>query len=127
MGWISVICASIGAWLSCVVFGVIGFFMKRGGWPRPPVILALVLGEILERSFQISMRIHEGPGWLSRPIVIGLLLVIVVTIFLAIRGIAREKLAGKVAAGEASEKNPAVSLPFTLILLVILNYPYLLQ
>lgn len=111
--------ASIGAWLSCVVFGVIGFFMKRGGWPRPPVILALVLGEILERSFQISMRIHEGPGWLSRPIVIGLLLVIVVTIFLAIRGIAREKLAGKVAAGEASEKNPAVSLPFTLILLVI--------
>jgi len=111
--------ASIGAWLSCAVFGIIGFFMKRGGWPRPPVILALVLGEILERSFQISTRIHEGPGWLARPIVIALLLVIVITIFLAARGIAREKLAGKVPAGEASEKNPAISLPFSVILCAI--------
>jgi hypothetical protein len=108
--------ASIGDWLSCAAFGVIGFFMKRGGWPRPPVILALVLGPILERSFQISTRIHEGPGWLGRPIVIVLLLVIVITIYLAARGIAREKLAGNVPAGEASEKNPAVSLPFSLIL-----------
>jgi len=111
--------ASIGAWVSCAVFGVIGFIMKRGGWPRPPVILALVLGPILERSFQISTRIHEGPGWLGRPIVIVLLLIIVTTIFLAARGVAREKLAGKVPAGEASEKNPAVSLPCSLTLLVV--------
>jgi TctA family transporter len=108
--------ASIGDWLSCAIFGVIGFFMKRGGWPRPPVILALVLGPILERSFQISTRIHEGPGWLGRPIVVVLLVIIVVTIFLAVRGVAREKLAGKVPAGEASEKNPAVSLPCSLLL-----------
>jgi hypothetical protein len=110
--------ASIGAWLSCAVFGVVGFVMKRGGWPRPPVILALVLGEILERSFQISSRIHEGLGWLGRPIVLILLLIIIVTIFLAARGVAREKLAGNVPAGEASEKNPAVSLPFSLLLFV---------
>jgi putative tricarboxylic transport membrane protein len=111
--------ASIGDWLSCAVFGVIGFLMKRGGWPRPPVILALVLGEILERSFQISTRIHEGPGWLGRPIVIFLLLVIITTIFLAVRGVARDKLAGKVPAGEASEKNPAISLPISLLLFVV--------
>lgn len=111
--------ASIGAWVSCAVFGFIGFFMKRGGWPRPPVILALVLGPILERSFQISTRIHEGPGWLGRPIVILLLLVICVTIFLAARGVAREKLAGKIPQGEASEKNPAVSLPLSAILFAL--------
>lgn len=110
--------ASIGAWVSCAVFGVVGFLMKRGGWPRPPVILALVLGEILERSFQISTRIHEGPGWLGRPIVLVLLLIIVLTIFLAVRGVARDKSAGTVAAGEASEKNPAVSLPFAVLLFV---------
>jgi len=110
--------ASIGAWVSCAVFGVVGFLMKRGGWPRPPVILALVLGEILERSFQISTRIYEGPGWLGRPIVLVLLLIIVITIFLAVRGIARDKSAGTIAAGEASEKNPVVSLPFSLLLFV---------
>jgi TctA family transporter len=109
---------SIGAWITCFIFGFIGFFMKRGGWPRPPVILALVLGPILERSFQISMRIHEGPGWLGRPIVIVLLLIIAVTLFLAARGVGRAKLAGTVPKGEASEKNPAVSLPLSLFLLV---------
>jgi putative tricarboxylic transport membrane protein len=108
--------ASIGAWLSCAVFGVIGFFMKRGGWPRPPLILALVLGPILERSFQISTRIHEGPGWLARPIVIVLMLIIFATVFLAIRGIARDKLAGKIPVGDASDSNPAVSLPISIML-----------
>jgi putative tricarboxylic transport membrane protein len=108
--------ASIGAWLSCAVFGVIGFFMKRGDWPRPPLILALVLGPILERSFQISTRIHEGPGWLARPIVIVLMLIIFATVFLAIRGIARDKLAGKIPVGDASDSNPAVSLPISIML-----------
>jgi hypothetical protein len=108
--------ASIGAWFSCAAFGVIGFFMKRGGWPRPPVILALVLGPILERSFQISTRIHEGTGWLGRPIVIGLLLLIITTIFLAIRGVAREKLTGKVTTSEAAESNPVISLPCSMLL-----------
>jgi TctA family transporter len=111
--------ASIGAWLTCALFGVIGFFMKRGGWPRPPVILALVLGEILERSLQISTRIHDGFGWLGRPIVIVLVVIIVVTIVLAARGVARNKLAGHVPAGEASEKNPAISLPLSLLLFII--------
>lgn len=114
--------ASIGAWVSCVAIGVIGFFMKRGGWPRPPVILALVLGEILERSFQISTRIHEGPGWLGRPIVIVLILIIAITIFLAARGVAREKLAARKPQGEGSETNPAVSLPLSALLLVAFSW-----
>jgi len=115
--------ASIGAWVSCAAFGVIGYFMKSAGWPRPPVILALVLGGILERSLQISIRIHEGFGWLSRPIVIGLLIVIVVTIFLGARGIARNKVLGavkavddKVKAGVVADSNPAVSLLLSLML-----------
>ena len=110
--------ASIGAWISCGIFGVIGFFMKRGGWPRPPVILALVLGEILERSFQISMRIHDGPGWLSRPIVIVLLVIIVVSIFVAARRIAKENRARKTAGVAGHGENPGVSLPLSALLLV---------
>ncbi len=115
--------ASIGAWISCAVFGVIGYIMKTAGWPRPPVILALVLGQILERSLQISTRIHEGYGWLSRPIVIGLLVVIIVTIFLGARGVARDKILGKVKAVDDNVKavdtdtNSAISLPFSLVLL----------
>ncbi len=29
--------SSLGDWISCTAFGVLGFAMKRGGWPRPPV------------------------------------------------------------------------------------------
>ncbi len=111
--------SSMGDWVSCTFFGVVGFLMKRGGWPRPPVILALVLGGILEGSFQISMRVHQGVGWLNRPIVILLILVIVVTLFFAARGIARQKASGKPAAGEAAERNPAISLPFSVTLCVL--------
>ena len=111
--------ASVGDWVSCTFFGFVGFFMKRGGWPRPPVILALVLGGILEGSFQISMRVHQGIGWLERPIVLLLLLVIIATLIFAARGIARQRLSGRPAAGEAAERNPAISLPFSVILLLL--------
>lgn len=109
--------ADLGSWISCLAFGVIGFFMKRGGWPRPPVILALVLGPILERSFQISTNIHGGLGWLGRPIVVVIGIIIVVSVYFAARSIARKKKSGEKEAGEGSEKNPTVSLPMSLLLL----------
>ena len=37
-------------------FGVLGWSMKRLRWPRPPVILGVVLGGIVERYFNISVN-----------------------------------------------------------------------
>lgn len=111
--------ADLGSWIACVVFGLLGFFMKRGGWPRPPVILALVLGPILERTFQISTNIYGGLGWMTRPIVLVLIVIIVVSVVAATRSIAKKKKSGKADSGEGSEKNPAVSLPLSLLLLGI--------
>lgn len=102
--------ASLGDWISCTAFGVLGFAMKRGGWPRPPVILALVLGSILEGYFQISMSVHQGIGWMTRPIVLLLIVVIIVTLIFAARSISRQKKSAKPAAGEGSVHNPALSL-----------------
>lgn len=39
-----------------IAFGVIGWGMKRLKWPRPPVILGVVLGGIVERYFNISVN-----------------------------------------------------------------------
>jgi TctA family transporter len=111
--------ASIGAWVSCAVFGVIGFLMKQSDWPRPPVILALVLGEILERSLSISNRIHEGIGWLGRPIVIVLLIIIAVSIFLGARGVVRDKVTRKAGIKAVTRTNPAISLLLSLSLLIM--------
>ena len=48
--------------------------MKRVDWPRPPLLLGLVLGGLLERYMFISFQ-RYGTDWLSRPIVIGVFLV----------------------------------------------------
>ena len=115
--------ASLGDWITVLVMGVVGFIMKRGGWPRPPLILALILGSIMENAFQISVRAYDGIGWLGRPIVLIILALIVITIVLAVRGVtknkkgAKELVTGEVQiTSEGSERSPMISLPFSIIL-----------
>ncbi len=101
--------ASLGDWVALVVFGIIGYLMKQGGWPRPPVVLAFILGGLMENSFLLSWRIHEGVGWLTRPIVLVILVLIIATLFFSVRGsIARARLR-ETAAGDAADDTPAVT------------------
>jgi putative tricarboxylic transport membrane protein len=113
--------ASVGDWISCLIMGVVGFIMKRGGWPRPPLVLALILGRIMENAFQISNRAHDGYGWLSRPIVLIIIALIAITLFYSVRGMAKNKKAApeEQFQGDASEQNPIMSLPFSVLLLVL--------
>ena len=50
-------------------FGVFGWIMKRQGWPRPPLILGVVLGDIVERYLFISVGRYEW-AWMTRPLVV---------------------------------------------------------
>ncbi|MGH6948064.1 MAG: tripartite tricarboxylate transporter permease [Kiloniellales bacterium] len=59
-----------------LIFGVIGWIMKRFGWPRPPLILGFVLGGIFERYLFISVE-RYGLEWLERPGVVIVFLVAV--------------------------------------------------
>ncbi len=52
-----------------LIFSLLGWFMKRFGWPRPPLILGLVLSSILEIYLFISTS-NYGVAWLGRPIVL---------------------------------------------------------
>jgi hypothetical protein len=56
-------------------FGVVGWIMKRLGWPRPPMVLGIVVGGIFERYLYISTSLY-GAGWLLRwPVLVILALV----------------------------------------------------
>jgi TctA family transporter len=59
-----------------VFFGVIGWIMKRLGWPRPPMVLGIVVGAIFERYLFISTQLY-GWGWLWRPAVLAILACVV--------------------------------------------------
>lgn len=121
--------ASIGDWISCLIFGVVGFVMKRGGWPRPPLILAFILGSIMENAFQVSMRVHKGASFLwERPIVLIIGLLIIITIFSAAKGIIKnnsKKDKGdeiEPVTGEGSERSPMISLPFSISLFLLFTW-----
>jgi len=113
--------ASIGDWIACMTMGVIGFIMKRGGWPRPPLILAIILGPILENAFQISMRAHQGHSWLGRPIVLIIIALVIITLYFSASGIIKNKRTrvSSEAGGEGSERNPVISFPLTVALGVL--------
>ncbi|MBT4938710.1 MAG: tripartite tricarboxylate transporter permease [Rhodospirillaceae bacterium] len=109
--------ASLGEWITCLIMGIIGFTLKRGGWPRPPLILALILGDIMENAFQLSMNVHEGVGWITRPIVLIIMALILITIFFAVKNYWQQrKQQDAPIAGEGAERNPLISFPFSVLL-----------
>ncbi|MGH7825170.1 MAG: tripartite tricarboxylate transporter permease [Candidatus Binatia bacterium] len=59
--------------ITVVAFGVLGYFMKRLGYPRPALILGMVLGTLMERYLYRSVASY-GFTWLTRPAVIVLLI-----------------------------------------------------
>ncbi len=69
---------SFGDMILVFLFGILGWFMVQFKWPRPPMVLGLVLGDIAERNFFIAMSTY-GLRWLVHPgvIVIFLLMVVV--------------------------------------------------
>lgn len=84
-----------GDLLILIVFGLIGWVMKRQGWPRPPVILGVVLGGIIERYMWISTkashaRTGDGNAWMTNWLVVTLfvlaLIVLAMPLIRDIRG-----------------------------------------
>jgi TctA family transporter len=55
-----------------MIFSSLGFFMRRYGWPRAPLLLGVVLGEKMELYLWLSYT-RYGFEWLARPMVIALI------------------------------------------------------
>ncbi len=105
--------ADFGDWVTLMSFGVLGYVMKMGGWPRPPVILAFILGSLMEESFLLSWKIHEGLGWIERPIVLVILALMALTLALsARRGRKRRAAAREQAAKGGAPKAAALANRF---------------
>lgn len=114
---------SMGDWWVCLGFGLLGYWMKQGGWPRPPLILALVLGGLMENNFQLTTQIYGDYEWLySRPIVVVIELLIVATVLFAIRGRRPGREVSE--AGEGARRNPLISVPLACVLVAAFAFAY---
>lgn len=69
-----------------LISGLVGWAMKRLGWPRPPLILGLVLGALLERYMGISI-VRYGADWLYRP---GVMILLAAAVLIVIRPLINE-------------------------------------
>jgi putative tricarboxylic transport membrane protein len=71
--------------LVVIAFGILGYFMRRFGYPRPAMILGLVLGDLMEKYLYRSVASY-GISWLSRPAVIILFILAAGSFVLTLRG-----------------------------------------
>jgi putative tricarboxylic transport membrane protein len=62
-----------------MIFSLLGFFMRRYGWPRAPLLLGVVLGEKMELYLWLSYT-RYGFEWLARPMVLVLIALLIVSI-----------------------------------------------
>jgi putative tricarboxylic transport membrane protein len=58
-----------GDLFSLMFFGVLGWAMKHFRWPRPPLVLGFILGNVIERYMFISIE-RYGISWMLRPVVV---------------------------------------------------------
>jgi TctA family transporter len=68
-----------------VGFGILGYFMRRAGYPRPAMILGLVLGDLMEKYLYRSVASY-GFSWLGRPAVIVLFIIAGGSLYMTLRG-----------------------------------------
>lgn len=67
------------------LFGLLGWAMRRSGWPRAPLLIGFVLAKPMERYFWLAVKLHDW-RWVTAPGVLGIAGLMVLP---AIVGIAR--------------------------------------
>jgi putative tricarboxylic transport membrane protein len=86
----------IGTVWMCLVFGVLGWLMIKFDIPRPPLVLALVLAQLLETSIRQSLLLSFGSLsiFVERPIAAFLLVLVAGSILLPVIGALRRRFGG---------------------------------
>ena len=72
---------------TCLLFGIIGYLMRKYDWPAVPLILCFILGPLLERALIESLAISGGSVliFFQRGISLGLLIAAAALLFFSIK------------------------------------------
>jgi len=82
--------------MTCIIFGILGYLMKRYHWPAAPLILGLILGPMLEQSLRQSLELSGGSPFilLSRPISLTLIVLTFILMIFARKALSKPELGG---------------------------------
>ncbi|MDP2645378.1 MAG: tripartite tricarboxylate transporter permease [Desulfobacterales bacterium] len=108
--------------LVVLFFGVLGYFMKRWRYPRPALILGLILGGLMEKYLYRSMASY-GFSWLLRPAVIVLLVLSCISLAYTLWGRRQKKSGTGSSLQDPSGRSPGIRLQpelvFSLLCLIL--------
>ena len=67
-----------------IVFGIVGFLMKRFNFPIPPLTIGLVLGNLFETNLRRSLLLSDGNPmiFITRPVSRAILILSLLFMFL---------------------------------------------
>ena len=100
--------------LVVLFFGALGWIMEKLEWPRPPVLLGLVLGPLAENRLFLSTD-NYGRAWTTRPAVIGIFALTLFGIFYPMikgRREERERARDNISAPQSIEEAPQPRMQF---------------
>lgn len=86
---------TFGDVMLALVFGIVGYVMLRFGYSRIPAVIGLILGVLVERSYNTSMQISRG-SWdifYTRPLSLFFLIATVAALFVPLLRIRAERRA----------------------------------
>jgi TctA family transporter len=115
------------------VFMGIGLIMKYWQWPRPPMLLGLILGPVIETNLVSAESVYGWTGIATRPLTIILAIIIVLTLYFFNKSSSKEVTAGLVASsvegGQAAQpeavapREEMIELSFAQALFSPRNFP----
>ncbi|KAA0114115.1 tripartite tricarboxylate transporter permease [Mycolicibacterium sp. P9-22] len=93
-----------------LAFGIVGYLMKKAGFDPGPMVLAFVLGTIIEASTRRSLLIFDGDptGFVTRPISGGILAIFLLLVLLPVIKYVRHKRAADSAPAKADDAESVV-------------------
>jgi len=68
-----------------LLFGILGFLMRKGEWPLAPLILGFILGPMFEQALRQSLSMGGYFFFLFRPITLTFIILTMIVLFLFIK------------------------------------------
>lgn len=97
----------MGDLVALLVLGILGWAMKRSGWPRAPLLIGFVLAKPMERYFWLTVKLHDW-RWLAYPSVLAIGALLVAPLLWEIARWLRKNRRPVAAAAAASIPGPPV-------------------
>lgn len=72
-----------GALVMMLVLGAVGYVMKVADFPRAPLLIGFILSVPMERYYFLTSELYSTTGWLTRPLVLVMLALLVLPLVFA--------------------------------------------